>query len=136
MENRQVAQYPMHPMTGQTHVVVTTRNLSRRGLVVLLPLALALGACAGLPQRPELPVEVAIPEGSGSQLDSWFAGHEKEHTGQSAFRLLAGGAEAFVTRLKSANAASRSIDVQTYIWHADTTGWGWRSACWRRRIGA
>ena len=85
-------------------------------------LLLALGACAQLPQRPELPVEAAVPEGSGSPLDEWFAAHEQAHPGQSAFRLLSGGAEAFVTRLKSANAASRSIDVQTYIWHADTTG--------------
>jgi cardiolipin synthase C len=99
-----------------------TRIPYGRALVPIL--VLALGACAGLPERPALPVEVAIPEGAGSQLDDWFAPHEQAHAGQSAFRLLAGGAEAFVTRLKSANAASRSIDVQTYIWHADTTGSG------------
>ena len=63
-----------------------------------------------------------MPEGSGSPLDEWIAGREQAHAGQSAFRLLSRGSEAFVTRVKSANAATRSIDVQTYIWHGDTTG--------------
>jgi cardiolipin synthase C len=85
-------------------------------------LALALGGCTQLPQRPQLPFETAVSEGSGSPLDEWIAGREQAHAGQSAFRLLSGGPEAFVTRVKSANAATRSIDVQTYIWHGDTTG--------------
>ncbi|MEO8309361.1 MAG: phospholipase D-like domain-containing protein, partial [Pseudomonadota bacterium] len=88
----------------------------------LLTLAMFLGACAQLPDRPDLPTQSAIPEGSGSPLDDWFVARENEHTGQSGFRLLSSGAEAFVTRAKSADTAVRSIDVQTYIWHADTTG--------------
>ncbi|HEU4781430.1 MAG TPA: phospholipase D family protein [Steroidobacteraceae bacterium] len=40
----------------------------------------------------------------------------------SAFRLLADGTEAFVVRMHSARMAVRSIDVQTYLWHADLTG--------------
>jgi putative cardiolipin synthase len=32
------------------------------------------------------------------------------------------GTEAFVVRARSAYIAGRSLDVQTYIWHADTTG--------------
>jgi putative cardiolipin synthase len=91
-----------------------------RALIALL--ALTLGGCAQLPKRPQLPVEVAVPEGSGSPLDAWIAASEQAHAGQSAFRLLSKGTEAFVTRVKSANAATRSIDVQTYIWHGDTTG--------------
>jgi phosphatidylserine/phosphatidylglycerophosphate/cardiolipin synthase-like enzyme len=31
------------------------------------------------------------------------------------------GTEAFVTRVHSARLATRSLDVQTYIWHADLT---------------
>lgn len=101
---------------------MTSRSPRSRALAVLL--ALALSACAGLPDRPQLKLESAIPEGSGSPLDDWFAADERDHPGQSAFRLLSGGAEAFVTRFKSADSATRSIDVQTYIWHADTTGMG------------
>jgi len=32
------------------------------------------------------------------------------------------GPEAFAIRSRSAQAAGRSLDVQTYIWHADATG--------------
>ncbi len=63
-----------------------------------------------------------MPEGVGSPLDAWIAASEQAHAGESAFRLLSKGSESFVTRVKSANAATRSIDVQTYIWHGDTTG--------------
>jgi putative cardiolipin synthase len=44
------------------------------------------------------------------------------HPGKSAFRLVSDGREAFVLRWFSAEQAERSIDVQTYIWHVDTTG--------------
>ena len=41
---------------------------------------------------------------------------------ESGFRLLSDGSEAFVVRMQSARFATRSLDVQTYIWHADVTG--------------
>jgi putative cardiolipin synthase len=88
---------------------------------VLLLLA-ALGACARLEPRPELPVEAAIATGSDSALDRATAEVEAKHAGQSAFRLVTDGTEAFVARAQSALHAVRSIDVQTYIWHADLTG--------------
>jgi len=47
---------------------------------------------------------------------------EDAHPGQSGFRLLSDGSEAFVVRVQSARLAARSLDVQTYIWHADLTG--------------
>ena len=47
---------------------------------------------------------------------------ETAHPGESGFRLLSDGSEAFVVRMQSARLATRSLDVQTYIWHADVTG--------------
>lgn len=35
---------------------------------------------------------------------------------------MAEGSEAFVSRMQSARIAMRSLDIQTYIWHADLTG--------------
>jgi len=55
-------------------------------------------------------------------LDRAFAAPEASHPGQSAFRLLVDGTEAFVVRMQTARMAVRSLDVQTYIWHADLTG--------------
>jgi putative cardiolipin synthase len=95
------------------------RRLSRG----LAPLALVgLAACAQLEPRPDLPVETAIPAGEGSEVDRLIAPAEARHPGESAFRLLNEGPEAFVIRARSAQLAGRSLDVQTYIWHGDLTG--------------
>ena len=92
----------------------------RRGLIFLIVACLA--ACAQLKPRPTLPDESAIPPGEDSRLDQVIGPAEAEHPGESAFRLVKEGSEAFVTRVQSARLAGRTLDVQTYIWHADLTG--------------
>jgi len=84
--------------------------------------ALALAGCASLEPRPELPVAAALPAGSGTTLDGVIAEAEARHPGESGFRLVREGPEAFAIRAVSARLAGRSLDVQTYIWHADATG--------------
>ena len=89
----------------------------------LLPFALLLvSACARLPERPDLPMELAVPVQQDSRLDAFFGAAESRHPGDSGFRLLQEGTEAFVLRAETAKRAARSLDVQTYIWHADMTG--------------
>src|SRR3982750_3269662 len=85
-------------------------------------LVVTLSACAQLQPRAELPMESATPTANATKLDRLFAPAEVGHPGQSAFRLLVEGTEAFVARVQSARMAERSVDVQTYIWHADLTG--------------
>jgi len=89
---------------------------------VCLALFLVLTGCASLEPRPPLPIETAVPVGSGSVLDGLIAGAEAAHPGQSGFRLVREGPEAFAIRSRTALVAERSLDVQTYIWHADDTG--------------
>jgi putative cardiolipin synthase len=84
--------------------------------------ALALAACTTLEPRPELPLEAAVPLGTGSPLDRLIGETEDRHPGQSGFRLVRDGPEAFAIRSRTALVAGRSLDVQTYIWHADATG--------------
>jgi len=81
-----------------------------------------LAGCAQLPQRPDTPDAVAFPPAEGGALDELISPAESAHPGESGFRLLTKGTEAFVVRMQSARHASRSLDVQTYIWHADMTG--------------
>src|SRR5688572_33404915 len=95
-------------------------NLLRYGLA--LPLVLLLAACARLKQLPPRSVESTLPLGDQTKLDKLAAGLAARHSGQSGFRLLADGPEAFVTRVQSARLAARGLDVQPYIWHGDTTG--------------
>jgi len=85
-------------------------------------LLLLLAGCAQLPARPTLPEVTAIAPTESTQLDQLTAPLEAQHPGQSAFRLVVEGTEAFVSRAQSARMAARTLDVQSYIWHMDLTG--------------
>ncbi len=96
-----------------------------RSPVKLLPCLLvlaALSACTQLQPRPTLPDEFAIAPGQETPLDKAMHDAEAQRPGQSAFRLVVEGTEAYVTRMQAARLAMRSLDVQTYIWHSDLTG--------------
>ena len=94
----------------------------RRLAGALAWLAVFLDGCASLPDRPEIPSQLAIAPGTDAPLDRAVADAEIQHPGQAGFRLVIEGMEAFVIRMHSARQAARSLDVQTYIWHADGTG--------------
>jgi len=94
----------------------------RRGRACALVPVLLLAACAQLPEHPGLPLMNAAPAGEDTSLDRAFSAAEARHPGESGFRLVIEGMEAFVIRLHSAKLAGRSLDVQTYIWHMDDTG--------------
>ena len=91
-----------------------------RGTVAVL--AGVAGGCAQLPPRPAGLEGAAIALAEGGALDQHISPAEARHPGQSGFRLVKEGTEAFVVRMQSARLAARSLDVQTYIWHADMTG--------------
>jgi len=98
------------------------RPCGATGLLPLLGALALLSACAQLPERPELPLQSAAAPGDAGPLDAVVAAAEARHPGSSAFRLVSEGPEAFAIRAHTARLAARSIDVQTYIWHADLTG--------------
>jgi putative cardiolipin synthase len=95
------------------------RLLSRLFSVLVV---VSLAGCASLEPRPQLPVQSAVPEGQGTRLDELISPAEAAHPGESGFRLVRDGPEAFAIRARSARIAARSLDVQTYIWNADGTG--------------
>jgi putative cardiolipin synthase len=98
---------------------MSTRTAPRL-LAILLTLLVA--GCSSLPPRPELPAENAVTPAQGTGLDELIADAEAAHPGQSGFRLVREGPEAFAIRAHTALVAGRSLDVQTYIWHDDATG--------------
>ncbi len=71
---------------------------------------------------PDGPDSVAMAPAEGGALAASIESVESRHPGQSGFRLLSDGTEAFLVRMQSARLATQSLDVQTYIWHADLTG--------------
>ena len=67
-------------------------------------------------------VRAAVAPAQGTALDEFIAAPRQAHPGQSGFRLVREGPEAFAIRSHTALVAGRSLDVQTYIWHDDATG--------------
>jgi cardiolipin synthase C len=88
----------------------------------LLGLLLLLASCAPLPPRPDLPDDFAPPPATSGAIAELVMPREAKHPGQSGFRLVSTGTEAYALRAYSAQAATRSLDIQTYIWHDDLTG--------------
>lgn len=68
------------------------------------------------------PASHAIVPGDDAVLDRLFAASRLAYPGQSGVRLVSEGTEAFALRALSARAATRSLDLQYYIWHSDATG--------------
>lgn len=100
------------------------RNLIRAGIHAMFSaMVLALvGACSSLPPKPDAPAVSVLPPAQATVLDRQCEPLEAAHPGTSGFLFLDEGAAAFAMRAHLTAIAGRSLDVQTYIWHADLTG--------------
>lgn len=88
----------------------------------LLTLAVISG-CAKLPDRPDLAFEQALPPaetGMIADLTNRFSENNERHI--SGFHLLTDAREALESRLALIDLATRSIDMQYFIWKGDETG--------------
>jgi putative cardiolipin synthase len=90
-------------------------------LIVILTLALA-GGCATLPENVERPESYAYTDTENTGFGRARAEERAGHPGESGFRLLGNGLDAFVARAVLAHYAERSIDVQYYLYHDDLIG--------------
>ena len=99
-------------------------------LKALFFLALIMGAGLGalklthpLPDRSGVQAGVAMPPSPDTRLGAAILARMADHPGQSGVVPLVDGRDALSARILMARAAEASIDVQYYIWQADTTGW-------------
>ena len=83
---------------------------------------LLVGACASLPSGYDRVESHALLDTASTPLGLSGSQMQALHPGQSGFRPLPNGVEAMVARMILADAATRSLDVQYYIWHDDLTG--------------
>lgn len=103
--------------------------------VIILPISfiamLNLTACQSLPSQPhlaksELLLQSALPVPSDisttPNLITAISHDNAQHPNQSGYFPLITGADAFATRSILTNLATKSIDVQYYIWHDDEAG--------------
>jgi cardiolipin synthase C len=106
-------------------------SLPRATRVVFAAALLALlTACATLPARGEPPASNAFSDTAQTRIGRAVARLAAPHPGLTGARALIDAREAYVARALLAQGAERSIDVQTYIWHADTSGSLLAQALW------
>jgi len=90
-------------------------------MVVLGSMA-ALGACATLRTDVPRPASTALPPSLGSPAAREAQRQTQAHPEQSGFRLLVRNTDALMSRIVLADHATRSIDLQYYIFDDDATG--------------
>ena len=88
------------------------------------PAALLFAGCASLPPGIDAPkVEsFALAQPQATTLGKRFDARAKEHPGLSGFRLLMDGADSFALRIRIAEKAERTLDVQYFVLQQDDTG--------------
>jgi putative cardiolipin synthase len=91
------------------------------GIAIVLILLLIHG-CASLPTDYERLPSYVIADTQDTSLGRTVAAAVATNPGQSGFYPLSYGMDAFVARVGLIDAAQRSLDIQYYIWHEDTTG--------------
>ena len=92
--------------------------------------ALASG-CATLPSLDTRHETHAITNTDATRLGSAVVEAVGQHPGQSGIYALTAPTDAFAARVILAYTAEKSLDIQYYIWHADTTGLLLFEAAWR-----
>lgn len=91
-------------------------------LVVMLASGGALEGCTSLPQLGNRTMTTAAVDTGNTRLGKGVAGVIGDHPGKAGLIPLPSGRGAFAARAMLANAAERTLDVQYYMWHDDTTG--------------
>ena len=99
-----------------------------RAFTCCLPVLLA--ACATLPERDDPVPSSAFTDTCGTRLGRSICPAAAAQAGRTAVHALPNGRDAFAARYLLARAAERSIDVQYYIWRADTSGGLLAHALW------
>jgi putative cardiolipin synthase len=96
------------------------RRLSFAGLV--LGLAALLQACAPLPPLADRSPSVALQDTADTRIGRSIQPMLEAHPGRTGLVALQDGRDAFAARMRLAEVAERSLDVQYYIWHDDMSG--------------
>ncbi|HEY2254175.1 MAG TPA: phospholipase D family protein [Variovorax sp.] len=115
-------------MPMQRHRVGTAAFL---GWMLAALLGLALAGCASLPGPVTRAESHALTATDDTRLGQEVRAETSAHPGQSGIHALSNAEDAFAARILLARHAQRSLDLQYYIWHADTTGQLMWEAVWQ-----
>ena len=83
---------------------------------------MAIGGCASLPRNVDRPHSTALTDTADTRLGRALSPLVKANPGKTGIHALDNARDAFAARVVLARAADRSLDVQYYLWHHDTSG--------------
>ena len=86
-------------------------------LVVLL-----LFGCASVPKDYPRTESVAFADHQSTRVGGYFAKAAARHPGESGFAIIRNPRPAFTARVALTELAEKTLDLQYYIWEADSTG--------------
>jgi putative cardiolipin synthase len=81
-----------------------------------------LGGCAGVPKDYPRTETSAFQDHQSTVLGRYVAKAAARHPGDSGFRLIRTGRNAFTARAAFSELAENTLDLQYYIWEQDATG--------------
>ena len=102
--------------------MIYARDGSLRCELVLLALAVLFTSCASVPKDYPRTPSTAIPDYASTALGAYFEKATATHPGQSGFAIIPDGRGAFTARIMLTDLAEKTLDLQYFDWHADTTG--------------
>jgi putative cardiolipin synthase len=97
--------------------------------ILFLIIALHTG-CATLPKLDARTSSTALTDTADTPLGKYVQATTPPEGDKSGIYALGKPEESFAARMLLVQAAQKSLDVQYYIWHADTTGYLLFEECW------
>jgi putative cardiolipin synthase len=91
-------------------------------ILVAIALGILVSGCASLPKNVEREPSTALTATEDTRLGRAVARGVAANPGRSGIYPLPNARDAFAARVLLARAAERSLDLQYYVWHDDTTG--------------
>jgi putative cardiolipin synthase len=99
------------------------KGATGRGAVAAISLLLLfLAGCSSLPTDYPRTHSQALEAPEQTKAGAKLARLSEQHPGESGFALLRKGRAAFTSRIAMAGTAEKTLDLQYYIWEADSTG--------------
>jgi cardiolipin synthase C len=115
------------PKSGNPLASVGAARHRKAALSLVL---VTLAGCASLPALEGRTASTALTDTADTPLGQYVSKAHPADDGKSGIYPLASPQESFAARVFLARAAQRSLDVQYYIWHGDTSGYLLFAECW------
>lgn len=110
---------------------VASASTSVPRFLLAIALGLLVSGCASLPKNVDREPSTAFTNTDDTRLGRAVTRRVAANPGLSGIYPLSNAREAFAARILLTRAAERSLDLQYYIWHDDTTGQFLFDAVWQ-----